>query len=101
MVQFVMSITHQLYYRTRDKIYRVYEGMPWFEISQEELMDEMRRFKQTDEKYMVIYDYQIMNKLDYWDAHPEKITKDELDFWRLYGLINEEQYLHFINQNAS
>lgn len=101
MTLFVLSVTHAIYHRTRDKIYRIYEGTPWFEISQEELAEDLRRYHNTGEKYMVIYDYQIMNKRDYWDANPEKITKDELDFWRLYGLITEEQYLHFINLNAS
>ncbi|TVY08225.1 hypothetical protein [Paenibacillus cremeus] len=64
--------------------------MPWLEISQEELADELSKFQQTGEKYMMVYDYQIMNKLDYWDANPDKITKD-----------TEEQYLHFINLIAS
>ncbi|WP_261381713.1 hypothetical protein [Paenibacillus cremeus] len=97
MAQFILSVTHQLYFRTRDKIYRIYEDKPWLEISQEKLADELSKFQQTGEKYMMVYDYQIMNKLDYWDAHPEKITKDELDFWHIYTLITEEQYLHFIN----
>jgi nucleoid-associated protein YejK len=100
MPQFVFSVTHTLYHRTRDKIYRLHECMPWTEINQEELVKDLHRFHGTGEKYMIVYDYQMMNKRDYWDANPEKISKDELDFWYMYGLLNEEQYLHFHNLRA-
>ena len=64
---------------------------------QEQLAEELGKYQKTGQKYMIIYDYQIMNKRDNWDAYPEKITKDELEFWHLYGLITEEEYLHFVN----
>lgn len=101
MFQFVLSVTHELYYRTRNKIYRLHEGVPWIEITPEELKNDLIRFKNTGEKYMIIYDYQILNKHDFWHTYPEKINKDELDFLHLYGLLNEEDYLHFINLKAS
>lgn len=101
MVQFAFSITHRIYFRTRDKIYRIFENAPWLEVNQDEITEELRKCQETGEKYMFIYDYQLLNKQDYWHAHPQKIVREELDFLHCYGLLDEAQYLHFINNSAS
>ncbi|GGG17744.1 hypothetical protein [Paenibacillus abyssi] len=101
MTQFIMSVTHQMYYREQDRLYRIYEGAHWVEITQEQLTKDLLICKETGEKYMIVYDYVIMNKRDHWDAAPQKIDRNELDFWHLYGLLNESDYLHFINLIAS
>ncbi|MGF7036577.1 hypothetical protein J2T17_007651 [Paenibacillus mucilaginosus] len=94
---FALSVTTRIYYRTRNQIFRIFEGPRWVELSQEQLQAELARCKETGEKYMMVYDYMIMSKCDKWDASPSSITRDELDFWALYGLLSEEQYLHYIN----
>ncbi|MEX1030013.1 MAG: hypothetical protein WDZ91_08200 [Paenibacillaceae bacterium] len=97
MAQFPASLIYTIYYRKENKIYRMGEGRNRIEITLNQLEKEVKTFTLNAEKYMIIYDQQLLNKMDYWAEFPDKISTDELKFWHLIDLLSEEDYLCFFH----
>jgi hypothetical protein len=97
LTRFPASLIYYVYYRRKDKIHHIKEQGVWSKLTSKQLEREIKKHTLNDEKYFVIYEHIVLNKKDYWEAHPEKINKNELEFWYFYGLLTEEEYLCFIN----
>lgn len=96
MTQFPASIIYTIYYRKGNEIYRVSERKKWIEISLDQLEFEVKKHILRDDKYMIVHDHLLLNKMDYWTAFPEQINTDELEFWFTCGLLTEEEYLYYV-----
>ncbi len=49
--------------------------------------------EETNQKYVIMYEYRLFKTLDKWDAYPKQVILDELECFYVMKFINKEVYL--------
>jgi hypothetical protein len=90
-----LSLLYQVYFYSRDKIYRVQEGGTQEAVSEKE-MKKIRLHNWNNQiRSLHIYDYWVSLTKDVWEADPGKIELDKLDFLYEYQFIGEDDFMRF------
>jgi hypothetical protein len=92
---FAQTIICEFFYQESGQYYHCPFDKPRQIISEEEFSLLTRDYTENDQKYMAINDQYITFMKEKWNAMPQKINIEYLEFYYEIGILQEEDYKRF------
>ena len=93
MPEFPLALSTNFYYASETCFRQHFEHQDPVELTEEQFDKAIQECKSQQINYSIIYEHQLLKKLDQWHADPEAASMDELDFWYAMRVIDQLTYL--------
>lgn len=90
-----MILAYEIFYFEAGKTYYLPGSKQRILLTASEYDKKIEEYRGKNIQYMLLYDYLFTLKKDKWEAVPESIDMDEVDFYYELSIINEEEYMLF------
>lgn len=92
---FPLLLAYDIYYTENAKVYLLPGDRKRIPLTEDELNIRLQKGRKNGTQSMLLYDYMYILKRDVWEASPEKIDIDEIEFLYHLSILDDVEYMNF------